>query len=98
MQSLVPCTNNCDFQSLLALVNNIFTFILKVSLPLAALAITIGGIMIVFNPGDTSKRQTALAIIRTTVIGLVLMLAAYLIVHTILDYFIDDSLRGSIGI
>ena len=96
--NLVPCTNNCDFQSLLTLIGNLFNFMLAVALPLGALVIAIGGLMIVLNPGDSGKREAAKKIIWSVVIGLVVMLAAYLIVNTILDYFVDPTLRGSINI
>lgn len=96
--TLVPCTDDCNFDSFVALIGILFKVILILALPLSAIIIAYGGLMIIFNPNNPGKRESAKKIIISVIWGLVFILAAYLIVKTILDYFVDGSLRGSLGI
>jgi ABC-type glycerol-3-phosphate transport system substrate-binding protein len=96
--SLVPCTNDCNFNSLVSLVGILFDFIVKIALPLSAVIMAYAGIMIVLHPGNDGVRKKSISIIISVVWGLVFILAAYLIVKTILDYFLADWLRPRVGV
>lgn len=97
MGSPVPCTgdaaNPCTFQKLFILIDNVLKYIVKISVPLGAAAIAYAGIQIVISPGDPGKQKQAKSIIWTVVGGLVAILASYLIVKTILNYFVTPDLN-----
>lgn len=84
-QGIVPCNGlECRFCHLFQLVKNIIDWLVRISFTLAIIFIVWGGFKIIFagaNPGLVSSgRQT---IIRA-VVGLVILLCAWLIVDTVL--------------
>ncbi|MFT5280901.1 MAG: hypothetical protein ACI9AR_000342 [Flavobacteriaceae bacterium] len=86
---LVPCdgskSNPCTFSHLMKLVGGIINYILfYLMMPLAALGIAYAGIKLVTSAGDPAARTKAKEIIKATVTGIVVCLAAWLIVQTIL--------------
>ena len=97
---LVPCTDGCKFTDLYDLINNLINFIIFVlAVPIAVLVITIAGAWLVIYPSNEGKRKEALGMIRTAVIGLLIVLSAYLIVKAIIfglagDNDIGNRLRG----
>jgi hypothetical protein len=81
-----PAAGGCGFKELVQLVNNFVTFILfDMAVPIAAVMFAYAGFLLLFSGGDTSKRQKAKKIFANVAIGLILALAAWLIVETILD-------------
>jgi len=87
--SLVPaCTGTggqCQWDDLLTLVNNVITFALKyMVVPIAAIMFAYAGFLMVTSAGSTESRSKAKSIAFSTVLGLVLALAAWLIVKLIL--------------
>lgn len=94
---LVPCTDNCtttDFFALIQRIVNYFVFTLAV--PVATIAIAYAGITMASHPAEEGKRTQAKEIIQAAVIGLVLVLGAWLIVTTIFNYLIKDDVRNKI--
>lgn len=95
--SNLPCTGEandpCTFQSLFTLINNILTYIVKIAVPIGAAIIAYAGIQIVISPGDTSKHKQALITIKVVVLGLLAILASFLIVKTILNTFVIPGLN-----
>ena len=91
--TLIPCgqTNPdtgvvdkpCDYNGFLLLLKNVFDYLVLIAVPLATVAIVYAGIIMVTAGGNDGKRSQAKDIIWTAVKGLVLVLAAYLIVRTI---------------
>lgn len=83
--ALIPCTDNCDYQQFILLIGKVFQFLtLELAVPLAAVAIVYGGIIMITAGTNEGKRSQAKSIIGYAVWGLVLALAAWLIVRTIM--------------
>lgn len=86
--SLVPsCPNGaCGFNELIAMVNHIIKFIIvDIATPIAAIVFVYAGILLIFSGGDSGKITKAKAMLKNLVIGFVIVLAAWLIVNTILS-------------
>ena len=83
---LVPCTGaDCHISDLGELVNRIITFLIAISFPLAAVMFAIGGFTLMFSGGNQGKIDTAKSLMKSSVLGLLLVLFAYLIVKTLLS-------------
>ncbi len=83
---LVDCTNNCQWNDLLALVNKVIHFILfDLSLPIAAIMFAYAGVLLITSGARTENRAKAKEIFINTLYGLLLAVAAWLIVMTILN-------------
>ena len=87
---LVPCKNTedspCDFSAILALVNNVITFLIKyMAIPITAIMFAYAGFELVTSGGSTEKRGIAKKVFTDAVIGLVLAVAAWIIIKTILS-------------
>lgn len=75
----------CDFTALMTLVNNVINFILYgMAVPIAAIMFFYAGFELVTSGGSTEKRGIAKKVFTNTVIGLILAVAAFLIVKLIL--------------
>jgi hypothetical protein len=85
---LVPCTDGraCNFGQLMQLIWNVMNFLLfKLSLPIAAVMFAWAGILMITGGGEAASARTkAKNIFVNTIFGLVIALAAWLIVGTIL--------------
>ena len=90
-EGLIPCgtTANptpCDLNSFMALIYKIINFILfKMALPIAAIMFAYAGFELVSSGGSTEKRGVAKSVFTDAVIGLIIAVAAFLIVKTILS-------------
>ena len=83
---LVTCTDNCGFNELLDMINKIINFVLLVlAVPIAAIMFAYAGFLLVFSGGEAGKRTKAKDIFLNVVIGLVVVAACWLIVHTLLN-------------
>jgi hypothetical protein len=95
--ALVPCNNTpdasgkvaqpCNFNSLITLVNNVINFILYfMVIPIAAIMFAYAGFLMVTAGGEAAHARTkAKDIFTKAVIGLVIAVAAWVIVKTILS-------------
>lgn len=84
---LVPCDGvNCDFKAFMNLINKIIKFILfDMVVPIAAIMFVYAGFLLVTAGGETAGARTkAKTIFTNAIIGLVLAMAAWLIIRTIL--------------
>ena len=77
----------CDFNALMALINTIVKFILfDMAIPIAAIMFAYAGFLMVTAGGEAAGARTkAKSIFTNAVFGLVLAVAAWLIVNTILS-------------
>ena len=94
---LVPCTNTpdpvtgvvsdkCDFNALMTLINTVINFIfVSMVIPIAAIMFVYAGFLLVSSGGSSEARVRAKNIFTNAVIGLVIALAAWLLVKTILS-------------
>ncbi len=87
---LVPCDNSqgqpCDFNAILALVNNLITFTLKyMVVPICAIMFAYAGFKLVTAGEESASAKTeAKNIFTNAALGLIIALAAWLIIKTIL--------------
>jgi len=94
---LVACKDNCGWNELMTLINTVITFILtKLALPIAAVMFAVAGIMLLTSGGDPGKKTKAKELFSGVAIGLVIIAAAWLIVHTILSMlgYVDAGFFG----
>ncbi len=94
------CTdlNNCTFDKIFglddetdSLFNKLINFaVLKLAVPLTTIAIVYAGVIIVSNPANSSKREEGKRVLYIAVWGLIITLAAYLIIKTIVN-FLDSG-------
>jgi len=85
---LVPCgqalNNPCQLSDLSTLAFNIFNFLVfSVAVPLAALAITIGGALVILQGINANFLATGKNLIWSAVIGILIIFASWLIIHEI---------------
>ena len=85
-QPLVPCNGpNCTISSFFIMLDRIYTFIVwDIAGPLAIIALTIGGIMMMISAGNPGLMGTGKNIFWTAVIGLVLVFCSWLIIDFVL--------------
>ena len=84
---LVPCdtAEACNFDALIALVNKVINYILLLAIPIAAIMFTYAGFLLVTAGGESAGAKTkAKTIFTNAVWGLIIALAAWLIVKLIL--------------
>jgi len=82
---LVPCNGpDCNFNSLATLVNNIINWFLGISVSVAAITFSIAGAQILFNRDKPAKLEDAKGIFMKTIIGLIIVLCSWLVIHTII--------------
>lgn len=85
--SLVKCngtpTDPCRFADFMALVQRMINFILILMLPICAIIFAYIGFLFLTSGGSSETKSKAKGILLKTVIGLILVLAAWLIVKTI---------------
>ncbi len=83
---LVPtCDPNCGFNELITLVNNIIKWAIMIAPMLAALTFAYAGFLYITAGGSPEKKSEANRIFFATVAGLIIVLAAWLIVNAILS-------------
>ncbi len=87
---LVPCggpgEQACTFACFFEMINRVINFVVLKLVPvIAVLMIVIGGVMFFFAGGSPGTLAKAKGIITSTVIGLVIIFAAFLLVGTILS-------------
>ena len=87
---LVPCGGSgepdCDFNQLMVLIDKIIKFMLfDLSIPLAAVLFAYAGYLLMTSGDNSGKRTRAKGLFMSVGIGLVVALAAWLIIETILS-------------
>ena len=81
---LVPCINNCNWNYLLTMVNNVVKFVIvDLIVPIAAIMFAYAGFELITSGGSTEKRTKAKKMFTSVAIGIVLVVAAWLIIFTI---------------
>jgi hypothetical protein len=95
MGPLVPCSgyvdasgkfvDACTYADLFILIQNIINFAVYLAVPIGTIAIVAAGIMYVMSAGNEKYRSMAKTVLTTAAIGLLLTLAAFLIIQTIVN-------------
>jgi len=89
-QGLVPCGNPgqpaCTIEHFFVMLSNIYEFIvLYLATPLAVIALTIGGIMMLISGGSPNLMGMGKKTVILSIIGLVLAFGSLLIIKTLLS-------------
>jgi hypothetical protein len=86
----------CDFSAVIRTINAIIQWFLDASVSIAAITFSIAGAKILLNPDNPSKREDAKKMFWKTVQGMIIILSAWLVIHTIIK-FLDPSALTFIG-
>lgn len=85
---LVPCGNeteyDCDLDDAIKLANNVISFLIKMLGVIAVIGLVYAGFKLVTSAGDEGAWREAKSLFTNIVIGIIIILAAFLIVDTIL--------------
>lgn len=95
---LVPCggpgQDTCTLCYLFVLINNVFRFLVMLSVPLATLLLAWGGFTFLTSGGDEGRRREGKQIITGAVVGFAIVLLSWLIVGGVIN-FIGGYIAGS---
>ena len=97
---LVPCgtsaTSPCTRCDLFKLSHNVISFILFALVPpIAAVLFIFAGLMILLGGAMPSRIALGITIFKNTFIGLLIILASYMIVNTFIQSFGPDRVKGN---
>ena len=81
----------CDFGDFITLVNNITNFLIILGASFSAVAFGYAGFLMMTANGEMGKIEEAKAIFGKVVVGFLLMLSAWLIVHALEAAFLDET-------
>lgn len=88
----VPTTERCDFNDFIQLAQNVIDFLIfKIAAPLAAVMFAYAGFLYLTNQGNESQVKKAHDIFWNVFIGLVVALAAWLVVNFVLEFFLGSG-------
>jgi len=95
-QGFIICGNPdqtpCEFKDFFPLANLIIDrLIFMIAIPLATLAIMIGGIMYAMYPINPGKKAQAWSIIKAALIGIVIALVSYALVKAVISLMTNSS-------
>lgn len=94
---LVPCDNVttvCDFSQLITLANNIINWFLGISVSVAAITFSIAGWNILSHPDDSGKIKEGKDMLFKTVVGMVIILGAWLALTTALKVLVNPDTKA----
>jgi hypothetical protein len=83
---IVPCNGpDCTIDKFFEMLGGIYNFIVKdIATPLAVIAVTVGGILMLISAGNPNLMSTGKKVFYSGIIGLVLVFCSYLIIKFIL--------------
>jgi Type IV secretion system pilin len=93
---LVPCHGpDCQACHFIQLGNNVLEWIITVMATICAIVIVVAGFKMATAGGNTGQISDAKSMIANTLIGFIILLAAWLIVDTVLKVFVSGSSEGT---
>jgi len=96
---LIPCDGTpehpCNFSAAVTLINNAIQWFIGISIAIASITFMIAGAQILMNPSNPGKREDAIEMFKKTAIGIIIVLIAWLIVHTILITFVNPNVNAT---
>ncbi len=78
----------------MGMINSGITWILGMATVIAAITSVIAGGQILLNPGNSEKRSEALGMFKKALIGLLIVLLAWVVVKTAVGYIINPQTNG----
>lgn len=99
---LVTCGYNgnpCDTTDVVNFVNGLITFLISLLAVIAVIMLTITGFQMVVSGGNSSQMGVLKSRLTNIIIGIVIILAAWLVVDTIMKMLTDKGLNvwGRLG-
>ncbi len=92
---IVPCQGpDCQACNLVELGQNLLTWFIGIMASFIALMFAIGGLKMVMSGGNTESVSKARSIMSSSIIGFFILLAAWLIVDTVMKLFVDEAQVG----
>jgi len=92
---LVPCDGTaaspCTFNSLAGLVNGVINWFLGISVSVAAITFVVAGARMLLHPTNEAERGAAKEMFFKTVIGLLIILCAWLVIHTVIAALVPNA-------
>lgn len=96
-QALVQCGNagqpECDLCQLAKLAERVINFIVQISFVISALLFAVAGFFYFTAGGDSGKVTTARKILTDTVVGILIILTAWLVVNVLLTTLVGEGLN-----
>ena len=84
------------FCAFAGMINTILKWFIDMSVAVAAITFSIAGGKMLLNPENASKRTEAIEMFKKTVVGLLIVLGAWLAIHTVITILVPNS-TGSTG-
>jgi len=94
----IPCDGvevKCDFPMLMQLISNVMNYIVLMAFPLAIITIAYAGFTYM-TTGISDKKSKARTMLLNVVIGFAVLLAAWVIVRTMLTVFVKDTIVNNV--
>lgn len=88
----------CNVCDLVLMVNNIITWMFGILALLAVMGLMVAGFRLVVSGGDVGAWTSAKQMFTNIIVGFVIVLAAWLIVDTIMKALLDPNLADSQGV
>ncbi|EKE19869.1 MAG: hypothetical protein ACD_8C00094G0013 [uncultured bacterium] len=76
----------CTLCDLISGMNTVIQYLMKISIGVALLAVTIGGVMYIVSAGDSGLIDQAKSTMKNAAIGFVVIFAGWLIINTTITY------------
>jgi len=89
--NIVPCKDDCNFNYIIKLIDNILNFFILLSIPMATLVFAWVGWTFIVNGDNSSKREGAKKALFSLLTGLFFVLGAWLIVKLIVSGLVKDT-------
>ena len=83
-----PC---CDFKEAVILFNRLVSWFIAMATTIATITFVLAGAKMIMNPENPGERQAAIDMFKKTVYGLIIILIAWLLVHTIVSALVSSK-------
>ncbi|MCA9363883.1 hypothetical protein KC727_01545 [Candidatus Kaiserbacteria bacterium] len=95
---LVPCTGpDCNACHLVTLAQKVLRWLIGFSVVVAGVIIAWAGFRMTMAAGNTGELEQAKGMIWNALIGIVIILGAWLVIDTLMKAFVGDSIGGEYG-
>lgn len=89
--------NNCGYQDLMTMVNNIISWVILISIPVSSIVFAYAG-FILMTTGVADKKSQAKAMLWKVFVGMIFILSAWLLVTTITNNLLRKEFKDAVKI
>lgn len=98
VSGIISCYNECDFSDIFRTVNNIIYFLITiVFIPVVVIMFMYAGYTYITAGGDSKKVVKVRSLLKHIVLGMVIILCAWLIVRTFMSVLVRDTGPGEVS-